>query len=159
LTSHSEETRLSPRAAAADAEETEYRPKPAQRPAPVPPAMTVQPAHWAAGNSREPQAGDTIKDRFVLEEVIGKGGMGVVFRARDKRKEEAQDRHPYAALKVLNETFKRHPESLKALQREARKAQNLAHPNIVTVYDFDRDGANVYMVMELLEGEPLDKYI
>src|SRR5690606_619510 len=55
--------------------------------------------------------------------------------------------------------FKRHPESLKALQREARKAQNLAHPNIVTVYDFDRDGANVFMVMELLEGEPLDRFI
>lgn len=117
------------------------------------------PAQWAQGDSRELRPGDVVKDRFVLEDVIGKGGMGVVFRARDLRKEEAQDRHPYAALKVLNEHFKRHPESLKALQREARKAQNLAHPNIVTVYDFDRDGANVYMVMELLEGEPLDRLI
>lgn len=117
------------------------------------------PAQWAQGDSRELRPGDVVKDRFVLEDVIGKGGMGVVFRARDLRKEEAQDRHPYAALKVLNEHFKLHPESLKALQREARKAQNLAHPNIVTVYDFDRDGANVYMVMELLEGEPLDRLI
>lgn len=117
------------------------------------------PAQWVGGDSRELRPGDVIKDRFVLEDVIGKGGMGVVFRARDLRKEEAQDRHPFAALKVLNEHFKRHPESLKALQREARKAQNLAHPNIVTVYDFDRDGANVFMVMELLEGEPLDRLI
>lgn len=117
------------------------------------------PAQWAQGDSRELHPGDVVKDRFVLEEIIGKGGMGVVFRARDLRKEEAQDRHPYAALKILNEHFKRHPESLKALQREARKAQNLAHPNIVTVYDFDRDGANVFMVMELLEGEPLDRFI
>ncbi|MGH8179280.1 MAG: protein kinase domain-containing protein [Steroidobacter sp.] len=117
------------------------------------------PAQWAGGESRALRPGDTVKDRFVLEEIIGAGGMGVVFRARDLRKEEAQDRHPYAALKVLNEDFKRHPESLKALQREARKAQNLAHPNIVTVYDFDRDGANVFMVMELLEGEPLDRLI
>lgn len=103
--------------------------------------------------------GDTIKDRFVLEDVIGKGGMGIVFRARDLRWEEAQDRNPYVAVKVLNEDFKRHPESLKALQRESRKAQNLAHPNVVTVYQFDRDGANVFMVMELLEGEPLDRFI
>ncbi|HMN47142.1 MAG TPA: bifunctional serine/threonine-protein kinase/formylglycine-generating enzyme family protein [Povalibacter sp.] len=113
----------------------------------------------ASSQFRPLRPGDTIKERFVLEDVIGKGGMGVVFRVRDLRKEEAQDRHPYAALKVLGEDFKRHPESLKALQREARKAQNLAHPNIVTVYDFDRDGSNVYIVMELLEGQPLDRYI
>jgi non-specific serine/threonine protein kinase len=165
LTSHSAETRLSPSAGRVSApsigdDETEYRPAPANPgPAIEPLVNTVQTAHWAGTDSRAPQPGDVIKDRFVLEDVIGKGGMGVVFRARDKRKEEAQDRHPYAALKVLNEDFKRHPESLKALQREARKAQNLAHPNIVTVYDFDRDGSNVFMVMELLEGEPLDRYI
>jgi hypothetical protein len=41
------------------------------------------------------------------------------------------------------------------LQREAKKAQTLAHPNIVTVYDFDRDGAMVYLTMELLSGRPL----
>ncbi len=83
-----------------------------------------------------------IRDRFVLEDPLGKGGMGTVFRARDLRKEEAQDRNPYVAIKILNEDFKRHPRSLQALQREARKSQTLAHPNIVTVYDFDRDGAN-----------------
>jgi serine/threonine protein kinase len=114
----------------------------------------------AADENAAPLApGDTIKDRFVLEDIIGKGGMGIVFRARDLRWEEAQDRNPYVAVKVLNEDFKRHPESLKALQRESRKAQNLAHPNVVTVYQFDRDGANVFMVMELLEGEPLDRLI
>jgi len=151
VTSHSAETRLArPEEKPGDEDATQYRP-----PAP----KVTQPAYWPGESSPEPQVGDTIKDRFVLENVIGKGGMGIVFRARDLRKVEAQDRHPYAALKVLNENFKRHPESLKALQREARKAQNLAHPNIVTVYDFDRDGANVFMVMELMEGEPLDRYI
>lgn len=113
----------------------------------------------ADANAAPLAPGDTIKDRFVLEDIIGKGGMGIVFKARDLRWEEAQDRNPYVAVKVLNEDFKRHPESLKALQRESRKAQNLAHPNVVTVYQFDRDGANVFMVMELLEGEPLDKLI
>ena len=103
--------------------------------------------------------GSVVKERFVLEEELGRGGMGIVFKARDLRKEEAQDRNPWVAIKLLNEEFRRHPESLKALQRESRKAQHLAHANVVTVYDFDRDGGNVFMVMELLEGESLDRMI
>jgi serine/threonine protein kinase len=103
--------------------------------------------------------GSIVKDRFVLEAELGRGGMGIVFKARDLRKDEAQDRNPWVALKLLNDEFRRHPESLKALQRESRKAQHLAHANVVTVYDFDRDGGNVFMVMELLEGESLDTLI
>jgi hypothetical protein len=117
------------------------------------------PSRWPAAEGPVPGPGSVMRDRFVLEEPLGKGGMGTVYRARDLRKEEAQDRNPYVAIKILNEDFKRHPRSLQALQREARKSQTLAHPNIVTVYDFDRDGANVYMVMELLAGEPLDVLI
>lgn len=117
------------------------------------------PAHWTASSAGPIGTGSIVKARFVLEEPIGKGGMGTVYKARDLRKEEAQDRNPYVAIKTLNEDFKRHPQALRALQREARKAQALAHPNIVTVYDFDRDGTDVYMVMELLEGEPLDRLI
>jgi serine/threonine protein kinase len=104
-------------------------------------------------------SGSVVKERFVLEEELGRGGMGIVFKARDLRKEEAQDRNPWVAIKLLNEEFRRHPESLKALQRESRKAQQLAHANVVTVYDFDRDGSNVFMVMELLEGQSLDRMI
>lgn len=117
------------------------------------------PVHWATPGAAPIGTGSIIKARFVLEEPIGKGGMGTVYKARDLRKEEAQDRNPHVAIKTLNEDFKRHPHALRALQREARKAQALAHPNIVTVYDFDRDGPDVYMVMELLEGEALDKLI
>jgi len=114
---------------------------------------------WSEEEARPLNPGDMLKSRFVLESILGRGGMGVVFKARDLRKEEAQDRNPHIAVKVLGEDFKRHPESLKALQRESRKAQNLAHPNIVTVYDFDREGPNVFMTMEYLEGTPLDKLI
>ncbi|HKE93044.1 MAG TPA: hypothetical protein VKB34_01950, partial [Povalibacter sp.] len=95
------------------------------------------------------QPGSIIKKRFVLETLLGKGGMGLVFGAIDRRKEEAQDPNPRVALKVLNADFERHPQSFIALQREARKAQTLAHPNVVTVFDFDRDGETVYMTMEL----------
>ena len=99
--------------------------------------------------------GDTLNGRFVLEECIGFGGMGTVYKALDLRKQEASDRNPYIAIKVLNVQFRGHPKSLIALQREARKAQSLAHANIVAVYDFDRDGAMVYLTMEYLSGKPL----
>lgn len=105
------------------------------------------------------EPGSIINNRFVLEQRLGEGGMGVVFKARDIRKEEAQDRNPYVAIKFLSQEFRRHPEALVALQRETRRAQVLAHPNVVTVYDFDRDGTLIYMTMEYLEGEPLDRYI
>ncbi|MES9993974.1 MAG: serine/threonine-protein kinase [Candidatus Thiodiazotropha sp.] len=103
--------------------------------------------------------GSVLKNRFVLEEMLGRGGMGVVYKARDLRKVEAMDRNPYIAVKVLTKDFQANPDSFIALQRESKKAQQLAHPNIVTVYDFDRDGPNVFMTMELLEGEPLDRMI
>ena len=101
--------------------------------------------------------GDTLNGRFVLEECVGFGGMGTVYKALDLRKLEASDRNPYVAIKVLNVQFRGHPKSLIALQREAKKAQTLAHPNIVAVYDFDRDGATVYLTMEYLAGKPLSR--
>ena len=103
--------------------------------------------------------GDTLNGRFVLEECLGFGGMGMVYKALDLRKREASDRKPYIAIKVLNVQFRGHPKSLIALQREAKKAQSLAHPNIVTVYDFDRDGAMVYLTMELLSGRSLQNLL
>lgn len=99
--------------------------------------------------------GSTLKDRFVLEEEIGRGGMGVVYRALDLRKKETEDREPYVAIKLISSEVKQLRESLIALQREAKKAQKLAHPNVATVYDFDRDGDEAYLCMELLQGEPL----
>ncbi len=118
------------------------------------------PTELADGSGSPAQAVDTgsiLNGRFVLENVVGRGGMGLVFKARDLRKEEAEDRDPYVAIKILNDDFRRHAESLRTLQRESRKSQSLAHPNIVTVYDFDRDGDTVYMTMEFLKGEPLDR--
>jgi serine/threonine protein kinase len=85
--------------------------------------------------------------------------MGVVYRALDRRRLEAQDPDPYVAIKILSDEFRRHPKALIALQREARKSQTLAHPNVITVYDFERDGTTVYMTMELLDGKPLNHVI
>jgi hypothetical protein len=105
------------------------------------------------------EVGHVIRERFVLESLLGKGGMGIVFAALDRRKEEARDPNPQVAIKILNADFRSHPDSLIALQREARKAQTLAHPNVVTVFDFDRDGSSVYMTMESLRGRSLDAIV
>ncbi|MFC5478704.1 serine/threonine protein kinase [Massilia suwonensis] len=125
------------------------------QPAP-PPRADVSPG---AEPERMKGVGETLNGRFVLEECIGFGGMGTVYKALDLRKLEASDRKPYIAIKVLNVQFRGHPKSLIALQREARKAQALAHPNIVSVYDFDRDGPMVYLTMEYLPGKPLSQVL
>jgi len=103
--------------------------------------------------------GALLKGRFYLEKEIGRGGMGVVFKARDERKVEARDRDPYVAVKVLNDEFRRHPDSLIALQRESRRSQQLAHDNIVRVFDFDKDGTVVFMTMEYIDGSDLKQLI
>lgn len=99
--------------------------------------------------------GDIVNKRFVIERVLGEGGMGTVFKAVDRRQLEAKSPNPFVALKLLSHDFRRHPEAYRALERETRKTQILAHPNIVTVFDFDRDGRVAYMTMELLDGIPL----
>lgn len=106
-----------------------------------------------------PHVGMMIKGRYTLTEELGQGGMGHVFKARDQRRVEAEDRQPYVALKVLSEDFKEHPDAFIALQREGRRAQELSHPNVITVHDFDRDGPLVFMTMECLQGKALDKHL
>ena len=88
--------------------------------------------------------------------------MGKVYKALDLLKAEAKDRKPYVAIKLLNDNFREHPESFIALQREASRQQKLSHPNIATVYDFDRVGGvgtAVYITMELMEGIEIKDYI
>jgi serine/threonine protein kinase len=103
--------------------------------------------------------GSLLRDRFMLDEILGVGGMGIVYKGRDLLKVEARDRNPYVAIKVLREDFKKRDDAFIMLQREASRQQRLAHPNIVTVYDFDRTGDTIFISMELLEGTPLDVFL
>jgi serine/threonine protein kinase len=97
--------------------------------------------------------GVVVKGRFLLEKKIGEGGMGLVFKARDLRNERF---HEFVAIKFLSDRLLDVPDALESLQFEVRKAHELAHPNIVTVYEFDQDGPLSYIYMELLEGQGLD---
>jgi serine/threonine protein kinase len=120
------------------------------------------PAQAAAGPTGVMGPGSVIKQRFRLLEVLGVGGMGKVYKGIDLLKEEAKDKNPYCAIKLLNEDFKDHPESFISLQRESSRQQKLAHPNIATIYDFDRiggPGTPVYITMEYMDGKPLNDFI
>ena len=134
------------------------------QPEPQSPGQTRVRQAAPAGHGAQPiipkvEQFQVLKGRFTLEKVIGVGGMGVVYKASARLKVEAHDREPYVAIKVLSEEFKAHPESFIALQRESRKTQRMAHPNVVKVFDFDRDGDIVFMTMEYMKGRPLDELI
>jgi serine/threonine protein kinase len=114
----------------------------------------------SAKNSRVRfQVGDLLKDRFRLEKMLGEGGMGAVFLAVDQRKIEARHHDPYVAIKLISGDFSQDPLAYISLQRETDKSQKLAHPNVITVYDFDRDGDVFFMTMEALKGQTLDEII
>jgi serine/threonine protein kinase len=113
----------------------------------------------AADADAAAKVGDVLDDRYTLVMELGRGGMGTVFKALDRNREDFRARNPYIALKLLSEAFRQHPDAVMALQRETERAQSLAHENIVKVFDFDYDGPHAYMTMELLEGEPLEAWL
>ncbi|MBV1919376.1 MAG: protein kinase, partial [Pseudomonadales bacterium] len=73
--------------------------------------------------------------------------------------EEVGEKNPWLAIKILNSNISQHAFSWGALQRECKKTQQLSHPHIVSVFDFDRDGDTLFMSMEFLDGVSLDEII
>src|SRR5215813_11349873 len=81
--------------------------------------------------------------------LLGKGGMGEVYRARDlKLKREV-------AIKILPEEFSRDADRVNRFQREAEVLASLNHPNIAAIYDLQQTEGSRYLVLELVEGETL----
>jgi serine/threonine protein kinase len=126
-------------------------------------AVTRPPAPPSPAAQAPPEfgAGYCLRGRYLLDQLIGQGAMGDVWRAKDLLAEEARDRHPYVAIKVLNSDFQGQTDAFVGLYREAMRSQKLAHENIVTVHMFDRDDATgrVFIAMELLEGQTLDQLL
>jgi predicted Ser/Thr protein kinase len=90
--------------------------------------------------------------KYEITGVLGRGGMGVVYRAEDRRIGRQ------VAIKTLTEGFTGQPEMLERFYREAQ-AGILQHPNIVIVYDLGDEEGMPFIVMEFVDGEPLDKII
>jgi serine/threonine protein kinase len=91
--------------------------------------------------------------KYDVLDVIGRGGMGVVYKATDPGIGRV------VAIKMVTGGFANDPELLKRFYREAQSAGKLQHPNIVTIYDLGDQNGNPYMVMEYLEGESLESII
>jgi serine/threonine protein kinase len=94
-----------------------------------------------------------LNNRYELIEQMGKGGMAIVYRARDLMLERQ------VAVKLLREDYSRDATFQDRFRREARAAANLAHPNIVTVHDFGLDNGQLFIVMELVPGTDLKAYL
>jgi serine/threonine protein kinase len=99
---------------------------------------------------KDPRIGQTLLDQFRIEERIGAGGMGAVYRARQVT--VGRD----VAIKILHPDLASNADAVRRFQREARISVALDHPNVVRVFLFGQlpDGS-LYLVMELLRGRPL----
>jgi serine/threonine-protein kinase len=94
-----------------------------------------------------------LNNRYRLLAQVASGGMAVVYKAHDLTLNRI------VAVKILRESFAEDPNFRARFQSEAQAAANLAHPNIVTVYDFGQDGTRSYIVMEYVEGRDLKNVI
>jgi predicted ATPase len=86
---------------------------------------------------------------YEIVALLGEGGMGEVYLARDVRLRRS------VAIKILPAEFSADSERLRRFEREARSASALNHPNIVTIYELGQDGSTHYIAMELVEGKTL----
>jgi hypothetical protein len=94
--------------------------------------------------------GDLIADRFRVEQVLGRGGMGAVYRVRDERRGR-----PLALKRLRIREEERRAVITSLFEREFHTLSQLAHPAIISVYDYGIDAQGAYYTMELLDGEEL----
>jgi parallel beta-helix repeat protein len=97
------------------------------------------------------QPGDRLFSRFVLKRLLGRGGMGVVWLAHDERLERE------VALKFAPDAVRFDDAAIEELKSETRRGLDLAHPNIVKIYDFCEDDEHAAISMEYVDGETLAK--
>ncbi|MGA2735879.1 MAG: protein kinase [Bryobacteraceae bacterium] len=106
-----------------------------------------------SGSARSSPAGvpTAAADRFQLVEILGRGGMGEVWKARDTR----LDRD--VAVKFIADELTHDSAAVELFEREARAAAAISHPNICTVYDIGEREGRPFLAMELLEGDTLKR--
>jgi serine/threonine-protein kinase len=103
---------------------------------------------------KDERLGTTLVGRYLIEEVIGEGGMATVYRARNKLIER------HCAVKIMNPMLATDTVVRERFRREAKNAQKLSHPNIIEIYDQgDTEDGTAYIAMELLRGQALAEVI
>jgi serine/threonine protein kinase len=113
----------------------------------------------AAATGAQPAADDSaavrdaLKDEYELEKELGRGGMAIVYKARDKALERE------VAIKVLPFSLSFDAEFVERFQREARTSAKLEHPNIIPIYRVGKSGRVIYFVMKFIRGKPLSTVI
>jgi tetratricopeptide (TPR) repeat protein len=117
--------------------------------------LDVQPREDAAAPPSEeaPASARTQPSRYQIVGELGRGGMGIVYKAKDT----VLDR--LVAYKVLPDALKENQQALKNFLREAKSAAQLNHPNIVTVYDAGEQGGVYYIAMEFVDGNTLKEIV
>lgn len=126
---------------------------------------------FAKGNKAEPlltttkasigALPDVLAGRYHLERLLGAGGMGAVYRARDLLHEQFGDPDPYIALKILSEEFAESPDASALLYSEFALTRRLRHDNVVRAHTFevDTDCQRAFITMEYMRGLTLDKLL
>jgi len=134
-------------------------PRSVTAPAPPPPPPASGPIGRAAtpvpASLADPRIGETLVGRYRLDRLIGKGGMGRVYRAT-----QFPLNRP-VAVKILNPEFQRKdPQFVRRFFLEAASAARLSHPNTITVFDYgEAESGELFIAMELLQGRPLSRLI
>lgn len=128
----------------------------AQRlPSPAPLSQTIQKHLSASIADRQRTSGLSLVGQMIgcyeVQRLVGRGGMGVVYQARDTRLGRA------VAIKALPPDFVATPARLARFAREAKLLASLSHPNIATVFDLEEHEGHNYLVMEWIEGKTLSQ--
>lgn len=104
---------------------------------------------------------ELLSKRYRIERLLGVGGMGAVYRARDLLREQFGDPEPWIALKTLNDSFAEYPDANALLYSEFALTSRLHHSHVIQVHGFHTDSIHqrAYVTMELLKGPTLDQLI
>lgn len=104
---------------------------------------------------------DILAGRYLIERLLGVGGMGAVYRARDLLREQFGDPEPFVAVKTLSDEFSEYPDAHALLYSEYALTARLSHRHVVRLFGFDVDTASqrAFITLELLKGPTLDQLL
>ena len=112
---------------------------------------TLAPSALTQGRAEATLAGQTLADRYDVLELVGVGGMGAVYRARDRELDEI------VALKVIRAELSAVPTMVERFRHEVKLARRVTHTNVARTFELGTAGGVMYCTMELVDGEALTK--